>query len=372
MVRRTAKKSTDQVPRPISAQDFPRISVDQAGLMRLLSAPQLASWLGEIFQIDVRTSHQPVVDGAMLIVGFRCPGGTLSLEFSTELMPALSLAVRADALAEISFATLVAARLLRPFLERFGQAAKQAGDRRWHAMGVASILLAVRSSGKSNRDADTAAAPTPLAVWDVMLSNHIPAKIALLALEPNCVSALQDMVDSRPVLQHAGMKNWTVQTLLRFATRSLTPMLLNSLQVGDVLLVTKASRVDMLDGMLFCGSLTGRHWTCSVQVIGEEITMTSELDTHDGRFEEAATSAPPLASNIAELEVPVHFEIDSAALSLAQLASLREGYVISLSLPVDQAEIRLVACGQLVGRGKLVVIGDSLGVQIDHIVSGRA
>ena len=100
--------------------------------------------------------------------------------------------------------------------------------------------------------------------------------------------------------------------------------------------------------------------------------MTSELDTHDGRFDEAMSSATPLESNVAELEVPVHFEIDSAALSLAQLASLRPGYVINLSLPVDEAEIRLVACGQLVGRGKLVVIGDCLGVQIDHITSGRA
>ena len=369
MVRRSAKKSTEQVPRPVSSRDFPNFNADQAAQMRLLSAPQLASWLEEIFEIDIRPAQQPRQGGAMLIVDLRCPGGRLSLGFSVELMPALSLAVQADAHAEVSFATLVAARLLRPFLDQFGHAAKRAGDRRWHALGVASI----RCLAAESQDFDVGRLPAPLAAWDVTLANHISTTIVLISLDPACVTALQDMVDSRPSLQHAGMHNWNIQTTLRIATRSWPTILVKTLEVGDVLLIGNASSTGTLNARLFCGSTAGRHWTCSAHVKGEKITMTSEFETHDGRSDADEVAASiPLPNNIAELEVPVHFEVDSAALSLAQLATLRSGYVINLSLPVEEAEIRLIACGQLVGRGRLVVIGDCLGVQIDHIASGRA
>ena len=370
MVRTTAKRSSEESPRPLKSRDLPNISLEQAVLLRLLSAPQLTDWLEEIFQIDVRALPQSSFDGAMLIVGLRCPGGTLSLGIPVDLMPVLSLAVQADAQAEVSFATLVAARLLRPVLERFGEAAKRAGDRRWHAVGISSINFSGVTSG--SRHPETGSARLPLAAWEVTLDNHVPARIVLLSIEPFCASALQEMVDGRRAIVHVGMKNWHVRTRLHIASRSCSARLLNSLEVGDVLLAKNASSARQWDGMLYCGSASGRHWTCTVQVKGEKIIMTSELDIHDGRLDDASASSIPLESNVAELEVPVHFEIDSAALSLDQLASLRPGYVINLSLPVDEAEIRLIACGQVVGRGRLVVIGDCLGVQIDHIASGRA
>lgn len=366
MVRRAAKKSVEHKPRAILPSDFQNITPERVILSRLLSAPQLPTWLEEIFAIDVRRSRTSAPDGAMLIVDFRCPGGTLSLGFSIELMPALTLAVHADTQGDVRFATLVASRLLAPMLERFSYAARQAGDRRWHATRVASIRNSL--DGKELIDSDVS---PPLAAWDLILSNQVPAKIVLLAVDLGCMMAIQEMLDTCPARMHPAMNSWSIGTTLRIASGKWSTSVLLSLEAGDVLLVGEAHGAGEMDGRLFCGSTAGRHWTCTVHIVKEKVTMTSEFDNVDGDIA-IDLSAPAMEKNIAELEVPVHFEVDSAALSLAQLSSLRPGYVINLSLPVDQAEIRLVACGQIVGRGKLVVIGDCLGVQIEHIVNGRA
>lgn len=368
MVRLAAKKSADHLPRALALSDFQSIAPERAALSRLLSAPQLPAWLESIFSIDVRRSRTLVPDGAMLIVDFRCPGGTLSLGFSVELMPALTLAVQADTRSDVRFATLVAARLLAPLLEQFGQAARRAGDRRWHAMRVVGICNPLDRSELIEGETQT-----PLAAWDVVLTNHLTAKVVLLAVGQDCAAALQEMLDTRPVRLHSAMTSWSVATTLRIASGRWSTSVLRSLEAGDVLLIEGGSNATEMNGQLFCGSTAGRHWRCLVRVTKEKVTMTSEIDNLDGSTDiDADPAAPMMEQDVAELEVPVHFELDSAALSLAQLSSLRPGYVINLSLPVNQAEIRLVACGQLIGRGKLVVIGDCLGVQIEHIVNGRA
>lgn len=368
MVRRATRKSADQLPRALAMSDFENITPERAALLRLLSAPQLPDWLESIFAVDVRRSRTLVPDGAMLIVDFRCPGGTLSLGFSIELMPALTLAVHAETHSDVRFATLVAARLLAPLLEQFGQAARRAGDGRWHAMRVVAIRNALDTSGPIESDTQM-----PLAAWDVVLTNHVTAKLVLLAVDLDCAAALQEMLDTRPVRLPSPTTSWSIATTLRIASGRWSTSVLRSLEAGDVLLIEGGSNATEINGQLFCGSTAGRHWRCLVRVMKEKVTMTSEIDNLDGSIDiDGDPAAPIMEQDVAELQVPVHFELDSAALSLAQLSSLRPGYVINLSLPVNQAEIRLVACGQLIGRGKLVVIGDCLGVQIEHIVNGRA
>lgn len=368
MVRRASKSRAEKTPRPLAAHDLRELSAGEAALMRLVSAPQILNWMEQIFQVNVKRSFPTVADGEMLIVIFRCPGGTLKLGFPSEILPALRLAVTADTVSDIPFATLVAARLLAPILERFSQAAKRVGDRRWHAMGVASIQGADMSIGIA------VGTPTPVfAAWEVMLASHIPTRVVLLSADAGCVSALQDMVDLLPARERPGVQSWRIRTKLRIATRSWSSFLLNSLETGDVLLIDQVAVANVMDGTLFCGSTTGHHWACAVRINGEKITMKGELKEQDGILDvDSDPAAPTIAGNVAALDVPVHFELDSAAMSLAQLASLRTGYVINLSVPVEQSEIRLIACGQQIGRGKLVVIGDCLGVQIEYIVTGHA
>ncbi|WP_175964369.1 type III secretion system cytoplasmic ring protein SctQ [Burkholderia pyrrocinia] len=87
------------------------------------------------------------------------------------------------------------------------------------------------------------------------------------------------------------------------------------------------------------------------------MTQDPSPSSHD-----APDRADPV--DVGALEVPVNLEIDTIALSIDQLAALRAGYIMELPRPAAEMPIRLVACGQLIGRGELVTVGEQLGVRI--------
>jgi len=83
--------------------------------------------------------------------------------------------------------------------------------------------------------------------------------------------------------------------------------------------------------------------------------------------EDVRESVRPDLSSVRDLSVPVAFEIDSARVSLDELAAFDTGSVIELDAPVRDAPVRLICYGQVVGSGRLVVVGDCLGVRIERI-----
>jgi len=83
---------------------------------------------------------------------------------------------------------------------------------------------------------------------------------------------------------------------------------------------------------------------------------------------EADHSADPLAG----LDIPVRFEIETVPVSLADLESLRPGSVVELATPLAAASVRLVACGQVIGRADLVAVGDRLGARITMMAGPHA
>jgi len=80
---------------------------------------------------------------------------------------------------------------------------------------------------------------------------------------------------------------------------------------------------------------------------------------------DAADATPPDAMD--ELQLPVSFEIDTARISLGELASMKAGTVIELDAPLLQSSVRLVCHGQTVAHGQLVCTGDHLGVRITRM-----
>jgi type III secretion protein Q len=76
---------------------------------------------------------------------------------------------------------------------------------------------------------------------------------------------------------------------------------------------------------------------------------------------------PFSAEAIGGLNVPVSFEIDSARVSLDDLAAFDAGSVITLDAPLQDALVRLVCFGQVVGTGRLVAVGDCLGVRVERM-----
>ena len=153
--------------------------------------------------------------------------------------------------------------------------------------------------------------------------------------------------------------------------RPLGPRALHGLTPGDVVLAGAARRA-------------GSRWRVTLK-FGLGITMqaTADLDLDASRahlaapprlVDEAAAAplAVPPAEGLEHLQVPVSFEIDSARIALGELASLGEGAVIELDVPLPEATVRLVCHGQTLGLGQLVAIGDQLGVRIVRMGLGVA
>lgn len=363
MVTAVNKVRKTRKARPVTREDLRCIDQGEAAIRQLLHDPRFMQWFAEIYRIGLRPLASQRPEGDLLILELRCPGGNVSIAFTPELLPVVSLAIEATSTFKLPIASLTASQVLAPVLEEFGVAAADAGDKRWHAIGIMSATLL--DAG------ETRALPIPIAAFALTTQTKITTDIFILSAAPACVGFLDEMVCNRPVLQHPMMHSWEIPSVVRIATRSWTAAMLRLLEIGDVMLIREAATLQAVHATLFCGSLTGIHWKVNVEINYRKVTMTGKVEMEGGMLNDHTELAgPPLDAAVAQLEVPVHFEIDNVPLPLAQVASLRPGYVIDLAIPVDQAEIRLLACGQLIGRGKLVVIGECLGVQISHLTTG--
>jgi type III secretion protein Q len=150
--------------------------------------------------------------------------------------------------------------------------------------------------------------------------------------------------------------------------RDLCVSLLHSLRIGDVLLLP-------LQGI--AGTQVSVRWgSCGAKCLSararlEERSLTLEGEAtmvEDDPGGEAALGASLELGSLAEMELPVRFELETVAIPLGELHGISPGYVIELSAPVGQASVRLVACGQTIGHAELVAIGDRLGARVTRMV----
>ena len=125
------------------------------------------------------------------------------------------------------------------------------------------------------------------------------------------------------------------------------------------------------------GSPRGRQLRAGVRVDTHTVTLETpvtlataaqpdDFDPLAGASSDPATE--PLVP-VSAIDLPVHVELFSVNLSLAQIGSLEPGYVLDLPLPLADAAVRLVSYGQTLAFGKLVAVGENLGVQIQRMAA---
>ncbi len=90
------------------------------------------------------------------------------------------------------------------------------------------------------------------------------------------------------------------------------------------------------------------------------------------------SSAPPAATvgsassasadNLAGgLQVRLSFEVGSLRIDLQELASVKAGHVFDLGKPIEQHMVGVLLDGQEIAAGRLVKVGDSLGVRLEKV-----
>lgn len=163
-----------------------------------------------------------------------------------------------------------------------------------------------------------------------------------------------------PALARLGLA--AVVELLR---RAFPAQVLSRLRPGDVVLAGALP----LPAWWRVGAGHGLRAAATVTLADGRVTLNASPEPHQDTapMSHPDAQAAPAAG---EIDVPVHFEIDCASISLNDLAHLAPGHVVALNSPLAQATVQLRCQGQTIGRGQLIAVGDQLGVRIAHMMWG--
>ncbi|MCW7540807.1 FliM/FliN family flagellar motor switch protein [Aquabacterium sp. A7-Y] len=323
------------------ARRLRRVSREQARVSRLafdtriqqgLAACAGQPWLGV-------ASHLPIADAALLEI--ETAEGRLQLEIDSAASPALQLAL---ALPEDQLACEVAGLVLAPLLQ-----------------GLEGAVTGLRVLG---RQLGAGRAPSGTGRYEQATVVTPTTKVAVRDVDDKLARHLRGLWCTPRAGTLAAWAGLRLRPRLQLTERLLPCGVLDQLDQGDIVLTGSS------------GAPLTYRW-----ITGMGITMQAEaeLDLKQQKFTVAQpprlqSDAPPdgdgevrSLDRLQDLQVPVAFEIDTARISLAELASIRPGYVIELDAPLQQAAVRLVCHGQTVGCGQLVAIGDQLGVRITQM-----
>ena len=122
------------------------------------------------------------------------------------------------------------------------------------------------------------------------------------------------------------------------------------------------------------GGPAGRHLTAFAE--GSRITVQQSRDSAMKPDTPAATADAADNANLPidrldALEVTLRFEVGELSLSLGELKSIRAGHVFDLGQPLNRSPVRILAHGNVLGKGYLVAVGDRLGVRVSEFAPGE-
>jgi type III secretion protein Q len=311
------------------AAGLPRLQPDAVRASRIACDDRFQQWLAGVLQSDrIRCSHRAPA-APQVVFALETAQGGLRLGVAQHALPAAAACVlgMADRALALEVLTTVFQRLFAAFEPVFTQAR----------------VVGIEAGGPG--DAGLVVEGAAVAVTLCSASGPLLAHVARL-------------LDGTSATLHP----WGALALrarLRLAVRHWRPAFIESLRRGDVVLLPPAP----VRGKVIVG--TGVTMQADV-----EMSLEPEQVEAAGGYEVMPDELPAIegpTASVQDLQLPVAFEIDTARISLAELAGMQAGYVIELDVALAQAAVRLVCQAQVIGQGQLVAVGERLGVRIDRM-----
>ncbi|MFM0735974.1 type III secretion system cytoplasmic ring protein SctQ [Paraburkholderia xenovorans] len=310
-------------------------------------------------------------------LSFLCDYGTVEVIFDTQRFPALE-SIASDS----NTARRVA--LINLWLNAQMEPARRDGI---ESLRVADLVLCDENSQADTRELE---AGLPL-IFDRAIP---PLHCVLTSVPAGLVDELKartEAVTPTSTDFHPAFLDLRMSGRLRFAERTCSTGTLNALRPRDVLLGWNTAYPSADGGpmaaLMSWGTPAGSRLAASVEIQGSRVTLVTEPTMTQHAFDSAAfdsaafdstatlqdepaeDGAQPDIGSLDELDVPVHLEISTLDLPLRTLATLQPGYLLELPIALEDAQVRLVVHGRTIGTGRLVAIGEHLGLQVSRIGS---
>ncbi|GKT20945.1 type III secretion system cytoplasmic ring protein SctQ [Acidovorax sp. SUPP3334] len=274
-------------------------------------------------------------------MAFQCAQGSLSLCVPTADWPALEMAAR---LPEAALARDVAQSLMVKTLAPF-------------QAGLPGLVLHGMDLGKGS------------APFEVVARNR---RVGLQAMDEAMAGQIQALLSASIPASANHLFALRVACRIRLVRKAFRSADLQSIGSGDVLLTgLSAAASASLHCHLSFGMGASMETTAQLDIDSHQATLDAAPQAGSAPIPESALPEDSDIGTVGQLSIPVAFEIDSARVRLDDLAAFGPGSVITLDTPVRDATVRLVCHDQVVGIGRLIVIGEQLGVRIERMGIGQ-
>jgi type III secretion system YscQ/HrcQ family protein len=200
----------------------------------------------------------------------------------------------------------------------------------------------------------------------------------ILHAEPATLRRLLMATEVAPVDARAQPALDALPTTLRICTCG--PRLrvdqLRALEPGDVLVLGERQQV-FTHLRLVSGDASAPDWKAcwtngdlridAVAVATMDDLWSDPMNQPEQNGSPTGTDAasPTTDDPLAQLPLRIDFTLGEVSVPLAQLSQLALGYVFALTDNIEHARVGIRANGRRVGHGRLVAIGDTLGVQLE-------
>lgn len=321
------------------ARRLPTLQASAARAARVGFDRRFQAWLAQASGLDGVQVYPARAPTELLSLDIRCAHGNARLALDPAQWPALQMAA---GLSDAGFARDVIDALVAPLARHFAPllpGAKVHAVRRYPSRAVSACALPC--------------------------VGHELGVVGVAGLDGSLSAHLQALLREGVAADLGRLSSLRVPMRITLFERLIRRQRLQGLATGDVVLCGAARR---------CGP----RWRATLK-FGLGITMQAhaDLDIDQSQAHLAAPpglvdeGAGPVAADLSrtpagleDLQLPIAFEIDSARVSLGELANLGEGSVIELDVALLEASVRLVCHGQTLGVGQLVAVGEQLGVRI--------
>ncbi len=207
--------------------------------------------------------------------------------------------------------------------------------------------------------------------------------ITLQSIDTNLLEYCEHLLNLQPLMLSASVLDLPLPGRALLGTQHLTISALCRLRCGDVLIgsiqtgyQTILSTTPSLSSLeLVWGVSGGRTLRGFAALEDQNLVMKGRLTMHQNEQEEQSEADSEAFTpteeeslpDLAGLDIPVHFEIDTISMPLAQLCALGAGHVMELPIPLAQAPVRLITHGKTIGFAELVAVGEHLGIRIQKM-----